>query len=114
MNPEIKSTEDFYCDYVLSGKVTVEKVRETDRVLAFYHTHPSYEKHIVIIPKEHVAKLIDVKDKTLIGEIFGIAEEIIREFGLDGTSYRLVTNGGANQESKHLHFHLVSGDRVNN
>lgn len=112
MDLEIEPTEDFYCDYVLSGKVVVEKVKETDRVLAFYHTKPSYEKHIVIIPKEHVAKLIDVKDKSLLSEIFKVAEELIREFGLDGTSYRLVTNGGANQESKHLHFHLVSGNKL--
>lgn len=32
-------TEDFYCDEVLNGKTKVEKVLETDRVLAYYHTN---------------------------------------------------------------------------
>jgi histidine triad (HIT) family protein len=30
--------EDFYCDEVFSGKTPVEKVRETENVLAYKHT----------------------------------------------------------------------------
>ena len=33
-------TEDFYCDEVLSGNTPVEKVFETDNVLAYRHTRP--------------------------------------------------------------------------
>lgn len=33
-------TEDFYCDEVFSGKTKVNKVLETDNVLAYYHTKP--------------------------------------------------------------------------
>ncbi len=33
-------TEDFYCDEVLSGKTLVNKVLETNNVLAYYHTRP--------------------------------------------------------------------------
>ncbi len=29
-------TSDFYCEEVLSGKTTVQKVMETDRVLAYF------------------------------------------------------------------------------
>ncbi len=39
--------EDFYCDEVLSGHTAVEKVWETEDTLAFYHTRPFYEIHIV-------------------------------------------------------------------
>jgi histidine triad (HIT) family protein len=35
-------TEDFYCDEVLSGKTQVNKVLETEYVLAYYHTKPFY------------------------------------------------------------------------
>jgi histidine triad (HIT) family protein len=105
-------TEDFYCDFVFSGKIKVEKVKETDRVLAFYHTSPSYEIHIVIVPKSHIAKLTDLEDLSLIEEIFTIAQEIIKEKGLDKTNFRIITNGGSFQDSKHLHFHLVSGEKI--
>lgn len=51
-------TRDFYCDEVLNGKTQVNKVIETDHVLAYHHTRPFYEHHIVVIPKIHVQSLI--------------------------------------------------------
>ncbi len=102
-------TTDFYCDRVFSGEVAVEKVRETDRILAFHHTKPSYPLHIVIVPKAHIATLLDVTDLSIVAEVFAVAQAIIRELGMHETAYRIVTNGGEYQDSKHLHFHLISG-----
>ncbi|WP_017187750.1 HIT domain-containing protein, partial [Alkalibacillus haloalkaliphilus] len=51
-------TEDFYCDEVLSGKTQVNKVLETENVLAYYHTRPFWPVHIVAIPKKHISSLI--------------------------------------------------------
>lgn len=107
-----QKTDDFYCEFVFSGKVKVNKVKETENILAFHHTKPSYELHIVIVPKEHVTKLTDLESMDLIKEVFEIAKEIILEEGLNGTNYRLITNGGSFQDSKHLHFHLVSGEKI--
>jgi histidine triad (HIT) family protein len=47
-------TEDFYCDEVLSGKTLVNKVFETENVLAYHHTRSFYPIHIVVIPKRHI------------------------------------------------------------
>jgi histidine triad (HIT) family protein len=105
-------TDDFYCDLVFAGKIKIKKVKETERVLAFYHTQPSWSTHIVIIPKQHIAKLTDLKDMGPISEIFSIAQQIIKENGWDKTNFRIITNGGSFQDSKHLHFHLVSGDKI--
>ena len=105
-------TEDYYCDFVFSGKIKVKKIRETPKLLAYHHTKPSWEKHIVIVPKEHVKTLMLLKDKDLIGEIFEMAREIIKEMSLDKTNFRIITNGGEFQDSKHLHFHLVSGKEL--
>jgi len=108
----MSKTKDFYCDFVFSGKIMVRKVRETDNLLAFYHTKPSYKFHVVIVPKEHVVKLSDLKSMDLIKEIFEIAKNIIIEEGLNKTNYRIITNGGSFQDSKHLHFHLISGEKL--
>jgi histidine triad (HIT) family protein len=102
-------TDDFYCDSVLSGRVPVTVVAETKRVLAFEHTRPTWQSHVVIIPKSHVARLIDVTDPMLLAEILEVAAGIIRERGLADTNYKLITNGGSYQSTPHLHFHLVSG-----
>jgi len=105
-------TKDFYCDFVLNDKVAVEKIKETERVLAYYHTKPNWTVHIVIIPKQHVARLVELQDMSVIQEIFEIAQEIIKEKGFADSNYKIITNGGSFQDSQHLHFHLVSGKPV--
>ncbi len=100
---------DFYCENVFSGKVEVKKVKETDNILAFYHTNPYYELHIVIVPKEHILTLLDASDE-LISEIFSVAKEIVKKLKPEGYSIRV--NGGSFQDSKHLHFYLVSGEKI--
>ncbi len=112
MNENQSETKDFYCDFVLNNKISVEKITETENVLAFYHTKPSWTFHVVIVPKKHVSNLVELENMDLIKEIFEIASAIIIEKGLDNTNYKIITNGGDFQDSKHLHFHLVSGSKV--
>ncbi len=103
------NTNDFYCDFVLNNKIAVKKVQETDNVLAFHHTKPSWDLHIVIIPKKHIRRLVEVDDMSIVKEIFEVAREVIAVMKLHETNYKIITNGGCFQESQHLHFHLVSG-----
>jgi histidine triad (HIT) family protein len=100
---------DFYCDRVLSGREPVQILAESANVLAFEHTHPTWEIHIVVIPKQHVRQLIEVQDVSLFGELFQVMAGIIKERGLAETNYKIITNGGSYQSTQHLHFHLVSG-----
>ena len=100
---------DFYCDSVLSGLVPVRVVAETARVLAFEHTAPTWETHIVVIPKAHIPRLIDVKDSSLFCEIMQLIVTIIKTRGWAESNYKIITNGGSYQSTPHLHFHLVSG-----
>lgn len=105
---------DFYCDEVLSGKTAVNKVAETDNVLAYHHTRPFFETHIVIIPKRHIASILALEesDKELFFELFEtiktVAAQVIKTRG----AARVLTNLGDYQESKHLHFHVCYGKQV--
>lgn len=110
MDLDTSNTKDFYCDFVFSKKLKVIKVRETDNVLAFYHTKPSWTTHIVIVNKKHIGNLLELENMDLVKEIFEIAKDIIKEKDLDKTNFKIITNGGKFQDSKHLHFHLVSGE----
>lgn len=102
-------SNDFYCDAVLSGRVPVRVVAETATVLAFEHTRPTWQTHLVVIPKQHVRQLIEVQDASLFSELFQVMVSIIRERGLADRNYKIITNGGSYQTTQHLHFHLVSG-----
>ncbi|MEK4329510.1 HIT domain-containing protein [Paenibacillus sp. FSL R7-0312] len=105
-------TEDFYCDEVLSGKTVVQKVLETDNVLAYHHTRPFYPVHIVAIPKRHISSLITLQDSDndllleLIGVIKQVAAQVTGEYG----ACRVSTNLGDYQDSKHLHWHISYGE----
>lgn len=102
-------TNDFYCDFVLNQKIEVKKEIETDSVLAFHHTKPSWSFHVVIIPKQHVRQLLELQETAVISQIFSAAQEIIKKYNLHESNYKIITNGGSFQDSQHLHFHLVSG-----
>lgn len=107
-------SDDFYCDNVLSGKIEVDKVHETDNVLAYHHTRPFWQTHIAVIPKRHISSLLTLEssDDEIFLELFEVirkvADSVVAEIG----AARVLTNLGEYQDSKHLHFHVYSGDRV--
>ncbi|QTM98259.1 HIT domain-containing protein [Sediminibacillus dalangtanensis] len=104
-------TEDFHCEEVLSGKTEVNKVLETDNVLAYYHTKPFWPVHIVAIPKKHISSLITLeeKDNELLLELLDVIKKMAAMVTDQHGACRVITNLGNYQDSKHLHWHIVSG-----
>jgi histidine triad (HIT) family protein len=104
-------TEDFYCDEVLSGKTAIEKVLETENILAYFHTRPYYEHHIVVIPKKHIPSLISVdpEDEHLLLELLAVVRQVAAKVTAEKGACRVLTNLGRYQDSKHLHFHVAYG-----
>jgi histidine triad (HIT) family protein len=107
-------SEDFYCDEVLSGKTQVNKVFETENVLANYHTRPFYPIHIVAVPKKHIASLITLEesDNDLLLELIGVIKQVAAKVTTENGACRVITNLGNYQDSKHLHWHIVSGEPI--
>lgn len=104
-------TNDFYCEEVLSGKTSVNKVLETEHVLAYYHTKPAYPVHIVAIPKRHISSFITLEesDTSLLLELLEVIKQVAAKVTEEHGASRIITNLGNYQDSKHLHFHIVSG-----
>ncbi|MBU1085496.1 HIT domain-containing protein [Patescibacteria group bacterium] len=105
---------DFYCEEALSGKTPIKKLYESKTVLAFHHTKPSYEVHVVIIPKEHIPSLLDISDQhnKIVSEIFAVARDIAKTMNYKKKGVKLFSNLGKFQDSPHLHFHLVQGKKI--
>lgn len=99
-------TEDFYCDEVLSGKTKVNKVFETENVLAYHHTRPFWPVHIVAIPKSIFLQ----GDNELLLELLGVIKKVAAMVTKENGSCRVLTNLGEYQDSKHLHWHIASGE----
>jgi histidine triad (HIT) family protein len=104
---------DFYCDEVFSGKTKVEVVVETGDVLAYYHTRPFWPVHIVVVPKLHVPSLTDLGGSPIevIYKVLDVVRDVAKSIEAEHGSCRVLTNLGEYQESKHLHFHVVSGEQ---
>ena len=109
-------TNDFYCDEVLSGNTEVDIVKETENVLAYHHTKPYYPVHIVATPKKHISSLITLEesDYSLLLELMLVIKKVAAEVTEKHGSCKVITNLGKYQDSKHLHWHIVLGDPLNN
>ena len=105
-------TEDFYCEEVLSGRTPVLIVRETDNVLAYHHTRPFWPVHIVVIPKRHISSLVTLEesDDPILLEMLSVVREVAKEVLAEHGACRVLTNLGRYQDSKHLHWHVSSGE----
>ena len=106
-----EDTGDFYCDLALPHPERLAIVHETARVLAFHHTQPSYETHIVVVPKVHITSLTTLTeaDEPVVRELLRVVQQVARTVEQSQGAARVITNLGRYQESRHLHVHVVSG-----
>ena len=99
---------------IVAGQIPAKKVFEDDQVLAFHDIHPWAPVHILIIPKAHIASMVDVgaEHSALLGHMMLLSSRLMQELGVVN-GYRHVINTGADgrQEVPHLHMHVMGGPR---
>jgi histidine triad (HIT) family protein len=105
------SGNDFYCDVALAGTVQLHKEYESQEVLAFQHTRPSFPVHIIVIPKRHISSFLTLtaEDNEIVLELVRVIKDIAAKVEKEQGAARILTNVGTYQDSKHLHFHVISG-----
>ena len=96
----------------LSAFIPVDKLYETEWVVAFRHPKPSYPTHILIVPKRQIQSLLALTEADLpvLGEVVKTAQHLARTLTLEEKGFRLIVNGGAYQDVMQIHWHLVSGE----
>jgi histidine triad (HIT) family protein len=95
----------------MSFALPVEKLRETDTLLAFHHPQPAYPLHILIVPRREIPNMADLdptQDAAFLADLFATLQSLVAEFHLNQAGYRLIVNGGKFQDFPYLHFHLIS------
>lgn len=110
--------EDCIFCKIAAGSIPSRMVYEDEKVLAFEDINPMAPVHVVIIPKRHVATLMDVdpSDMADLQAMMSAAQEVARVKKVDQKGFRVVINcnteGG--QVVFHLHMHLLGGLRLKN
>ena len=98
---------------ITSKKIPARIIYEDERSVAFEDIAPQAPVHTLIVPKKHVATVLDVtpEDHGLVGHLFKVAATIAKEKGISEKGFRLVmnTNADAGQTVFHLHLHLLGG-----
>jgi len=96
---------------IIDREIPADIVYEDDKALAFKDINPQAPFHVLVIPRQPIAKVADVKedDRDLLGHLLWVAREIASRNDLD--DFRLVINNGegAGQTVFHLHVHLLGG-----
>ncbi len=91
-------------------------VYEDDDVYAFKDINPQAPIHVLVIPKQHIVDVADLKEEhdSLAGKLLRVAASIARDLKIERTGYRLVANVGphAGQSVFHLHIHLLGGRQM--
>jgi len=104
------SADCLFCR-IVRGEIPAKLVHESDDCVAFRDIDPKAPVHVLVVPREHVSSLNDVKDPTVVGRLALVAAEIAKREGIADGGYRTVinTNGDAGQTVFHLHLHLLGG-----
>lgn len=101
---------------IVAGEISTDVVHSDKELLAFRDIQPQAPKHIVIIPKSHIASVTQLTDQQqgLIGRLIVLAKKLAEKEGISGSGYRLVINCGpeGGQLVPHLHLHLLGGRRL--
>ncbi|MDI6641489.1 MAG: histidine triad nucleotide-binding protein [Elusimicrobiota bacterium] len=98
---------------IVQKKIKSNIVYEDKEIVAFRDINPQAPVHILIVPKKHIEKVLDMssEDELLIGKIYTTLKQIAKSESTAETGFRIVVNCGldAGQEVQHLHFHLLGG-----
>jgi histidine triad (HIT) family protein len=106
------SKDCLFCK-IAAGEIPAKIVREDEFALAFEDVNPQAPLHVLVIPRRHIATLNELtdEDEALVGHLVGMARDVARDRGLDGSGYRTVFNCNADggQTVFHIHLHLLGG-----
>jgi histidine triad (HIT) family protein len=98
---------------IVSGAIPSEKIHEDDEILAFKDISPKAPVHFLVIPKRHIANLMELgpEDAGLAGRLVCKAQELARAQGCSERGARFVINckSDGGQTVDHLHIHVLGG-----
>ena len=90
--------------------IPIDRLYETERVVAFHHPKPSHQIHILIVPKRQIRSLLALTETeiSIVQDVIFTTQHLVKALELEEGGFSLVVNGGAYQNVKQVHWHLIS------
>ena len=102
--------EDCLFCAIVAGTVPATKVREDDATLAFADINPQAPLHVLVVPKKHLANVVELgADPETGAALLAAVRAIAQDHAL--TDFRTVLNTGpqVGQSVFHVHAHVLAG-----
>lgn len=100
---------------IINGDIPSSKVYEDDAVYAFKDINPNAAVHVLVVPKQHIDSIDCVNESNLdaVSKVINAIPRVAAVCGLTN-GYRVITNVGEDggQSVKHLHFHILGGEKL--
>ena len=101
---------------IVAVQIPADVVFQDKDFIAIRDIHPQAPKHILIVPRTHIASIAEVTEKQqdLLGRLLLVAKEVAEKEGISAKGYRVTINCGTDggQLVPHLHLHLLGGRRL--
>ena len=93
---------------ILSGEAEAHVVWESDDFLAFLDVRPVFKGHTLLVPREHVETLPDLRSGLRDGFLAGAQRLAVAvKDGLGAQGSFVAMNNTVSQSVPHLHLHVV-------
>lgn len=101
---------------IINKEIPSKIVFENEYVIAFEDLNPVAPVHILVVPKKHIANILELKEEDMnyLTEIYKAIKQIATEKNIADTGFRIVNNCGENggQTVHHIHVHLIGGEKL--
>jgi len=103
---------------IIAGEIPAQKIYEDAKFICIPDIRPQAKKHLLVIPKKHVASLDAAYPEQgsdqheLVSELLAATVRIAREQKLLPHGFRTIINTGegGGQTVDHLHLHILGGE----
>jgi len=93
---------------ILNRQIPSRFIYEDDCCFAINDINPKANRHILVIPKQHLESLNDIEDFDIIKKMFEAIKKINLELGITSFQTHINTGKEAGQEVMHLHIHILA------
>ncbi len=93
---------------ILRKEIPSEFIYEDEHCFAINDINPKAKKHILVIPKEHIESLNEIKDFEIVKKLFEAISKINIKENISHFKTLINTGAKAGQEVMHLHIHVLS------
>jgi histidine triad (HIT) family protein len=95
---------------IAAGEIPATRVREDDRTIAFMDINPATRGHLLVIPREHAANLLEVGAEDLAACLTAaqeLAGRLTEKLAADGVNLLNSCGRDAWQTVFHFHVHVI-------